>query len=72
MADHQELIANFVGVVGSTPEQAQFYLEANNWDINVKFLQLTSALAWRFEGNKKTTRVMRLKCQFYTWCLLIF
>ncbi|KAF9989007.1 hypothetical protein BGZ75_007917 [Mortierella antarctica] len=34
MADHQELIANFVGVVGSTPEQAQFYLEANNWDIN--------------------------------------
>ncbi|KAG0207492.1 hypothetical protein BGX28_001269 [Mortierella sp. GBA30] len=34
MADHQELIANFVGIVGSTPEQAQFYLEANNWDIN--------------------------------------
>ncbi|KAF9347414.1 hypothetical protein BGX26_001086 [Mortierella sp. AD094] len=34
MADHEQLIANFVGVVGSTPEQAQFYLEANNWDIN--------------------------------------
>ncbi|KAG0351067.1 hypothetical protein BC939DRAFT_482217 [Gamsiella multidivaricata] len=34
MADHSELIANFVGVVGSTPEQAEFYLEANNWDIN--------------------------------------
>ncbi|KAF9897458.1 hypothetical protein BX616_005557, partial [Lobosporangium transversale] len=34
MADHQELIANFVGVVDSTPEQAQFYLEANNWDLN--------------------------------------
>ncbi|KAI1318115.1 hypothetical protein EDD11_007167 [Mortierella claussenii] len=34
MADHAELIANFVGVVGSTPEQAQFYLEANNWDLN--------------------------------------
>ncbi|KAG0055530.1 hypothetical protein BGZ83_008275 [Gryganskiella cystojenkinii] len=35
MADHQELIANFVGVVGSTPEQAQFYLEANNWNIDL-------------------------------------
>ncbi|KAF9130267.1 hypothetical protein BGW39_003277 [Mortierella sp. 14UC] len=34
MADHAELIANFVGVSGATPEQAQFYLEANNWDIN--------------------------------------
>ncbi|KAF9018858.1 hypothetical protein BGZ52_003943 [Haplosporangium bisporale] len=35
MADHAELIANFVAVSGATPEQAQFYLEANNWDINV-------------------------------------
>ncbi|KAF9368921.1 hypothetical protein CPB97_004143 [Podila verticillata] len=34
MADHAELIANFVAVSGATPEQAQFYLEANNWDIN--------------------------------------
>ncbi|KAF9188065.1 hypothetical protein BGZ51_000859 [Haplosporangium sp. Z 767] len=34
MTDHQELIANFVAVVGTTPEQAQFYLEGSNWDIN--------------------------------------
>ncbi|KAF9908985.1 hypothetical protein EC991_009167 [Linnemannia zychae] len=34
MADHAELIANFVAVSGATPEQAQFYLEANSWDIN--------------------------------------
>ncbi|KAF9933881.1 hypothetical protein FBU30_004049 [Linnemannia zychae] len=34
MSDHAELIANFVGISGATPEQAQFYLEANNWDIN--------------------------------------
>ncbi|KAG0320187.1 hypothetical protein BGZ97_000562 [Linnemannia gamsii] len=34
MADHADLIANFVAVSGATPEQAQFYLEANNWDIN--------------------------------------
>ncbi|KAG9068515.1 hypothetical protein KI688_010788 [Linnemannia hyalina] len=34
MADQAELIANFVAVSGATPEQAQFYLEANNWDIN--------------------------------------
>ncbi|KAF9437873.1 hypothetical protein BGZ76_010750 [Entomortierella beljakovae] len=34
MADHSQLIADFVGIVGSTPEQASFYLEANNWDIN--------------------------------------
>ncbi|KAK3844103.1 MAG: hypothetical protein J3R72DRAFT_438919 [Linnemannia gamsii] len=34
MADHAELIANFVAVSGATTEQAQFYLEANNWDIN--------------------------------------
>ncbi|KAF8973462.1 hypothetical protein BGZ46_009836 [Entomortierella lignicola] len=34
MADHEDLIAQFAGIVGSTPEQAQFYLEANNWDIN--------------------------------------
>ncbi|KAG0376552.1 hypothetical protein BGX24_007579 [Mortierella sp. AD032] len=36
MADHAELIANFVAVSGATTEQAQFYLEANNWDINVR------------------------------------
>ncbi|KFH63109.1 hypothetical protein MVEG_11146 [Podila verticillata NRRL 6337] len=30
MADHAELIA----VSGAAPEQAQFYLEANNWDLN--------------------------------------
>ncbi|KAK3823852.1 MAG: hypothetical protein JOS17DRAFT_792914 [Linnemannia elongata] len=35
MVDHDELIANFVAVCGATPEQAQVYLEANNWDINV-------------------------------------
>ncbi|KAG0228197.1 hypothetical protein BGW41_003516 [Actinomortierella wolfii] len=34
MADHAELIANFVAVVGATPEQARFYLEANNWNID--------------------------------------
>ncbi|KAG0340049.1 hypothetical protein BG005_003313 [Podila minutissima] len=34
MADHAELIASFVAVSGATPEQAQLYLEANNWDIN--------------------------------------
>lgn len=35
MVDHNELIAQFVSVSGATAEQAQFYLEANNWDINV-------------------------------------
>ncbi|KAF9322021.1 hypothetical protein BG003_008212 [Podila horticola] len=34
MVDHNELIAQFVSVSGATAEQAQFYLEANNWDIN--------------------------------------
>ncbi|KAF9159627.1 hypothetical protein DFQ26_006330 [Actinomortierella ambigua] len=34
MTDHAELIANFVAVVGATPEQAEFYLEANNWNID--------------------------------------
>ncbi|KAG0227226.1 hypothetical protein B0O80DRAFT_485478 [Mortierella sp. GBAus27b] len=32
--DHEELIANFVGIVNSTPEQAKFYLEANGWDLD--------------------------------------
>lgn len=35
MVDHNELIAQFVSVSSATAEQAQFYLEANNWDINV-------------------------------------
>lgn len=35
MVDHNELIAQFVSISGATAEQAQFYLEANNWDINV-------------------------------------
>lgn len=35
MADHAELIANFVAVSGAIPEQAQFYFEANSWDIDV-------------------------------------
>ncbi|OAQ23288.1 hypothetical protein K457DRAFT_25219 [Linnemannia elongata AG-77] len=34
MADHAELIANFVAVSGAIPEQAQFYFEANSWDID--------------------------------------
>ncbi|KAG0343631.1 hypothetical protein BG004_005125 [Podila humilis] len=34
MVDHSELIAQFVSISGATAEQAQFYLEANNWDIN--------------------------------------
>ncbi|KAF9975569.1 hypothetical protein BGZ73_000782 [Actinomortierella ambigua] len=34
MNNHAELIANFVAVVGATPEQAEFYLEANNWNID--------------------------------------
>ncbi|KAF9306926.1 hypothetical protein BGZ74_002017 [Mortierella antarctica] len=34
MVDHNELIAQFVSVSSATAEQAQFYLEANNWDIN--------------------------------------
>ncbi|KAF9210249.1 hypothetical protein CPC16_005926 [Podila verticillata] len=34
MVDHNELIAQFVSISGATAEQAQFYLEANNWDIN--------------------------------------
>ncbi|KAF9584199.1 hypothetical protein BGW38_007251 [Lunasporangiospora selenospora] len=48
MADHQELIANFVGIVNSTPEQAQFYLEANNWDLN-------AAMTSYYEGPDLTT-----------------
>lgn len=35
MADHAELIANFVAVSGAIPEQAQFYFEVNSWDIDV-------------------------------------
>ncbi|KAF9274153.1 hypothetical protein BGZ88_003224 [Linnemannia elongata] len=34
MADHAELIANFVTVSGAIPEQAQFYFVANSWDID--------------------------------------
>ncbi|KAF9429549.1 hypothetical protein BGZ94_010319 [Podila epigama] len=34
MVDHSELIAQFVSVSGTTPEQAQFYLESANWDID--------------------------------------
>ncbi|KAF9924881.1 hypothetical protein BGZ67_009026 [Mortierella alpina] len=33
MADHADLIANFVADSEATPEQAQFYVEANSWDI---------------------------------------
>ncbi|KAF9992001.1 hypothetical protein BGZ79_003644, partial [Entomortierella chlamydospora] len=47
MADHEQLIAEFVGVVGSTPEQAQFYLEANNWDLN-------AAMSSFYEGPDPT------------------
>ena len=35
MADHAELIANFVADSEATPELAQFYVEANSWDIGV-------------------------------------
>ncbi|KAF9326956.1 hypothetical protein BGZ91_001713 [Linnemannia elongata] len=35
MADHAELIANFVAVSGAIPEQAQFYFEAHSWGIDV-------------------------------------
>ncbi|KAG9060874.1 hypothetical protein KI688_007943 [Linnemannia hyalina] len=35
MVDHAELIANFAVISGATPEQAQFYPEANNWDIHL-------------------------------------
>ncbi|RKP37965.1 hypothetical protein BJ085DRAFT_17542 [Dimargaris cristalligena] len=33
--DHSELIAQFANIVSCEPDRAQFYLEANNWDINV-------------------------------------
>ncbi|KAJ1986445.1 protein phosphatase regulator [Dimargaris cristalligena] len=32
--DHSELIAQFANIVSCEPDRAQFYLEANNWDIN--------------------------------------
>lgn len=35
MADHSELINSFVDIVGSTKEQAEFYLEANGWELQV-------------------------------------
>jgi len=41
MADQEDLIANFLAVTGATPEQARFYLEANNWDISVKWNEIT-------------------------------
>ncbi|KAG9319800.1 hypothetical protein KVV02_003677 [Mortierella alpina] len=34
MADNAELITNFVADSEATPEQAQFYVEANSWDID--------------------------------------
>jgi hypothetical protein len=35
MADRPELIDNFVNAVGATREEAAFYLEAHNGDIDV-------------------------------------
>ncbi|KAI8140441.1 hypothetical protein BJV82DRAFT_622568 [Fennellomyces sp. T-0311] len=35
MADRDELIQQFVGMTGTTTEQAQFFLEIGNWDLKV-------------------------------------
>ncbi|KAK9722023.1 protein phosphatase regulator [Basidiobolus ranarum] len=35
MADHDQLIAQFNGITGCDVQKAKFFLEANNWDVNV-------------------------------------
>ncbi|RIA96570.1 hypothetical protein C1645_796124 [Glomus cerebriforme] len=34
MADNADLIIQFTGIVSCSEQQARFYLEANNWDLN--------------------------------------
>lgn len=36
MSDHNVLINQFESMTGSSQEQAQFYLEASNWDLEVQ------------------------------------
>ncbi|KAF9934933.1 hypothetical protein BGZ65_003570 [Modicella reniformis] len=38
MEEHDVYIAQFMGVVNSTQEQAEFYLEANNWNVEAALM----------------------------------
>lgn len=35
MIDEADLIKQFTGIVSCNEQQARFYLEATNWDLNV-------------------------------------
>lgn len=39
MADNEtSLIAEFIGITGTSADQAKFYLEASNWNLKVNFM----------------------------------
>ncbi|KAF7731582.1 hypothetical protein EC973_009346 [Apophysomyces ossiformis] len=52
MADHKELLDQFVAMTGATASQAQFFLESSNWDLNFAASQFYDADA---EGQRPQT-----------------
>lgn len=42
MSDHSDLLNQFVSMTGTEAAQAQFFLEASNWDLEVGWCNFDS------------------------------